>query len=89
MAKAKIKIGDLLRSIDHATLRELAVHQLEAGHSRQEVIDDIVETIDALIPWSVIGPVGTVIEAIDGPIAKGIATLIVNAAIAGKGKRHG
>ena len=37
----------------------------------------MVATIDALIPWSGIGPAGVVIDAIDGPLALLIAGLIV------------
>lgn len=85
----KVRIGEILRAIDREALRDIAIHQLEAGHSVEEVIDDIVETIDAIIPWSVIGPAGIVIEAIDGPIAKAVARLIVGAANAHRKRRQG
>lgn len=71
------KIADILAHINHTHLREIAAHQLASGHSREEVIADVVATIDALIPWGVIGPAGVVIEAIDGPLATLIAGLIV------------
>ena len=74
---ASPKIADILAHLDVPHLRAIAAHQLAAGHTREEVIADVVATIDALIPWSVIGPVGVVIEALDGPLALLIAGLIV------------
>ena len=78
----KIRISDVLEAVDLPALRELAVHQLEAGHTRAEVIADIVFLVDAVVPWAVLlpGPAGAVVEAVDGPIAIAIATLVVGAA---------
>lgn len=88
---AKFRLTDILPHIDGATLRELAEHLLESGHSKEEAVADIVAAIDALVPWAILipGPVGAVVEALDGPIANAIARLIVSAAASTKRKKKG
>jgi hypothetical protein len=87
---AAARVKDVLPHLDTAALRDLAEHQLEAGHTREEVVADIVAMIDALVPWAVIipGPIGVVVEALDGPIAKAIAGIVVNGVIAGRERKQ-
>ncbi len=75
----KLKVKDVIALIDIPSMTALAQHQLAAGHTRAEVIADVVAVVDALIPWSVLipGPAGVAVEALDGPIATAIATAIV------------
>ena len=82
---AKFRIKAVLAELDIPALTDLARHLVASGHTREEAIDDIVALVDATIPWATIlpGPAGAVIEAVDGPIARGIARLIV----AGAAKR--
>ena len=82
------RIRDILDHIDVGALRDLATHQLANGHSEDEVIADVVASIDAVVDWSWVPYVGPVVEMLDGPIAKFIATSIVRG-IAHKKARHG
>lgn len=86
---AKFRLADILAHLDSAALRSLAEHLLDAGHSREEAIADIVAMVDALVPWAVIipGPIGVAVEALDGPIAKAIAGLVVNGVISARKRK--
>jgi hypothetical protein len=88
MPRPKIRLKDILAYVDVDALRTLAAEQLAAGHSREEVIEDIVALVDALVPWAVIipGPAGVLVEAADGPIATAIAKLVVGVAQATRKK---
>jgi hypothetical protein len=83
----KLRIKDVIALVDVPAITALAQHQLAAGHTREEVISDVVAVVDALIPWSVLipGPAGVAVETLDGPIATAIATLIV--AVAARQRR--
>ena len=57
-----------------------------AGHTQDEVIEMVVSAVDALIDWTAIGAaagpvgaaVGSIAEAIDGPVATALVKLLLH-----------
>lgn len=82
-----ITLASVLAHIDRPALHQLACDLHDAGKSPDEIVHEVVVAIDAAVPWAALGPVGALVEVLDGPIAEFIAGLIVHAAIAGKKHR--
>jgi hypothetical protein len=81
---APVTLATILSHIDRDALHDLACRMHDAGEDPDAIVHAVVEAIDAAVPWAVLGPVGALVEVVDGPIAEFIARLIVHAAIAGK-----
>jgi hypothetical protein len=62
-------------------LDDLIEKYLDEGKSIDDVVKEVVEVLDALIPLDAFGPVGQILEALDGPAI----LLIVKAIIAARG----
>ena len=78
---SRLRLSTLFAHVDQPALRDIAEHLLDAGHDRKKVVDDIVAAIDAAIPFAVLvpGAIGTLLESVDGPLARMVANLIVGA----------
>lgn len=56
----------------------LRVHDLRrVGKTDDEIAAGVARDVDALVPAGVFGPVGAVVEALDGPVVYLIARLIL------------
>ncbi len=94
LKKSSLKPSQLRAHVDATSLRSLATHLLETGKPVDEVVQEVVAAMDAMIPWATVlsaaGPVGTavgvVVELLDGPVATLIATGIVRAAAKARAK---
>jgi hypothetical protein len=86
----RIRIRDLLEYADLDVLRELADHLLDAGHSRNVVVDDVAAAIDAAVPFDLIvpGAVGAILESLDGPLLRIVARLIVDGVAKVRARRN-
>ena len=62
-------------------LDDLIEKYLDQGMSADDVVEEVAEVLDALIPLDALGPVGQVLETLDGPAI----LLIVKAIIAARG----
>lgn len=62
-------------------LTEHAAALLSSGWSREVVLDEVEDLVDDLVDWSELieGPLGVQLEAIDGTVARMLATAIVDA----------
>lgn len=78
MAK-KITLKKLLPHINIPNLTKVAQGLSDAGHTEDEIVDDIVALVDATVHWDKIipGPVGAAVEAFDGPVATALAHFIL------------
>lgn len=74
---SKVKLKDIVKHLDLHALGEAAAALSLEGHSTIEVVDAIIDLVDAAIPWSIVGPAGTTIDALDGPAVKALAHFIV------------
>lgn len=87
----RLMLSDILAYADEGTLRDIAVHLLEAGHGEDEVIKDIARALDAMVAFDRFVPnpvVGAALEAADGPLFLLVARLIVRAAKRAIARRH-
>lgn len=75
----RLHLGKLLPHVDIHALREVAAALLAAGHTQDEVVEQVVALVDAAIPWSMLGPWGSLIEAVDGPVATALVKFILTA----------
>lgn len=57
-------------------IEDMADHFMDSGKTAAETEREIAKAIDAMIPLEILGPVGKVLEAIDGPIIQGIVHLV-------------
>lgn len=62
-------------------LDDLIEKYLDEGKSTDDVVKEVAEVLDALIPLDALGPVGQILETLDGPAI----LLIVKAIIAARG----
>ena len=70
----------LRRRIPYAhrrTLGNQARELLAAGGSKEEVARQIATTLDALLPLGAMGPLGVVLEAVDGVVLHLVALIII------------
>jgi hypothetical protein len=74
---SKVKLKDVVKHLDLHALASAAAALGAEGHTKAEVVDAIVDLVDAAIPWDLVGPVGTTIDAIDGPVVKALAHFII------------
>ncbi len=72
----------VLAKLDVPSLISSAQKLLKSGKGKEATVLEILRIIDAMIPWNVLvpGPVGAVLEAVDGPIARAVALYIVEKA---------
>ena len=77
-------LADVLSHIDRDALHDQVLSWHDQGMDADQIIHEITRVIDAAVPWGALGPVGLLIEMVDGPIAEAIARLIVHAIIAAK-----
>ena len=58
---------------------DLATHLAEhpGGKTPEEIADDVIEAIGAVTPWTLLGPVGVVIDAAEVQVVKGIVHAIL------------
>lgn len=87
--KKPLTLDATIQKLDKRPLRKLAKGALADGKSVDEAVAAVVAAIDAAIPWALIipGPLGIVIEALDGPIALAIATPIVRGVAEAQAKK--
>lgn len=85
-AKGRLSLVTLFAHVDQPALRDIAKHQLIAGHDRKKVVDDLVAVMDAalpldfltsLIPIPGVALVGSILETLDGPLLRLAANAIV------------
>lgn len=73
----KIHLGKLLPHLDIHGLGEVATALTAAGHTQQEVVEQIVALVDASIHWEALGPWGSFADAVDGPVAVALVTFVL------------
>lgn len=75
------RLADILRKpAVREALQATAAAQLDAGHSPEDVADDVAAVLDALLPFDLLVPgVGIALEAVDGIALRAIARAIVHA----------
>jgi hypothetical protein len=72
-----MKIVNLLKT--HRTEIVDIAHALTAsGKSKDEVIREVVAIVDGLLPFDEMGPVGVVVDAVDGPVAFAIVKFFLS-----------
>jgi hypothetical protein len=74
----KPNLVNVLHHLDVKALRELAKTLTEAGHTQDEVVEQVVAVVDALLPWDQMGPAGVAIDAIDGPVVTAFVKLLLH-----------
>ena len=77
-------LANVSSHLDLPKLHALAADRHDAGDDPDTIIRAVVEAVDAAVPWSALGPVGVVVDMVDGPIAEFIARMIVHAVLAGR-----
>jgi hypothetical protein len=79
----KPNLRKVLPHLNVSLLRELAAALTAAGHTQDEVIEQVVAAVDACISWDKLGPVGAAWEVVDGPVITAFVKLLLH-----HGKRH-
>jgi len=74
----KKALKTIFARINVPILHELMDSMQEAGHSQDEIVDQIVDLIDSILPFSNMGALGQAIDAADGPIIKALVKLILH-----------
>lgn len=77
---------EILAKLDVPHLVAAARQLLAEGKTDEQAILEIIRIIDAIVPWNILvpGPVGMVLEVVDGPIARAVAIHILKKAKAKK-----
>ena len=57
-------------------LEDLIDIYLDRGMTADEAAHEVAEVLDAMIPLNQLGPVGMVLEALDGPMIFGIVSFV-------------
>lgn len=74
----KVSLTKILPHINIPGVRVLAKSLFEAGHTQDEIVEQVVAFVDASIDWTLIGPWGSLIEAVDGPVATALVKAILH-----------
>ena len=74
----KANLKHVLAHLDVHARRELAKTLTESGHTQDEVIEQVVAVVDALLPWDQLGPAGVMVDAIDGPVITAFVKLLLH-----------
>jgi hypothetical protein len=74
----KKPLKSIFARINVPILHELMDSMQEAGHSQDEIVDQIVDLVDSILPFGNMGAVGQAIDAADGPIIKALVKLILH-----------
>lgn len=71
----------LLDAVPVDDVRELARAALARGHSVDDVVDELARLVDQAVDWTSVlkGPVGVLLEAVDGAIVRKAIRVIVRA----------
>lgn len=73
----KTSLKDLLARIDIPKTVALVTTMMATGHTKNEAIDQVVDIVDALLPFDAMGPVGVAVDAADGPVIKALLHVIL------------
>lgn len=73
----KLHLAKILPHINLHGLGDVATALTEAGHTQAEVVEQIVALVDASIDWSMLGPWGSLADAVDGPVATALVTFVL------------
>lgn len=73
----KTPLKDLLARIDVPKTVALATTLMAAGHTKNEAIDQVVDVVDSIIPFEMLGPVGAAWDAVDAPVIKALLHVIL------------
>ena len=79
----KANLRHVLPHLNVTLLRELATALTAAGHTQDEVIEQVVAAVDTYISWDKLGPLGEAWEVVDGPVITAFVKLLLH-----HGKRH-
>lgn len=74
----RLSLAKLLPHLNLPALRNLALALKTAGHTQEQIVEQVVAAIDATIDWSVLGPYGALIDAVDGPVAVAMVEFILS-----------
>jgi hypothetical protein len=74
----KKPLKSIFARINVPILHELMDSMQQAGHSQDEIVDQIVDLVDSILPFGNMGAVGQAIDAADGPIIKALVKLILH-----------
>lgn len=73
----KLHLAKLLPHLDIHGLGSVATALVAAGHTQQEVVEQIVALVDASVDWSLLGPWGSFVDAVDGPVATALVAFVL------------
>lgn len=66
----------MLKHDPQQAIEDLADQFLDRGMNPDEVVSEIVEVLDALIPLNLLGPAGVFLESVDGPAIRAIVMAV-------------
>lgn len=74
----KKPLKDVFARINVPVVHELADALQVKGHTQDEIVDQIVDLVDSILPFGDMGAIGQAIDAADGPVIKALIKLILH-----------
>lgn len=71
-----------LAELGHDLAAHVEAHRAE-GKTPEQIADEVIDTIAATTQWSLLGPAGVMLDAVEAAVAKAIAHGIIRALAAG------